>query len=132
MLEVLALGDCHCHSNAHTVVGSEGGTLGLDPLAVYPGFDRIGEEIVLDVVVLLGDHIHMALEYYGLAILISRCCGDLHYHIAGSIRKSLDTVALAPVEKEGADLLLVLGGAGLTCELVEIVPYVCGFEIFNT
>ena len=50
--------------NTDTVVGAEGGTLGLDPLAVYPGFDRIGEEIVLDVVVLLGNHIHVTLHAY--------------------------------------------------------------------
>ena len=108
MLDVLGFGHGQGEGKAEAIVGAEGGAAGFQPFAFHLRLDWVGEEVVLDVGVLLRDHVHMALEDDALAVFEARGCWYAHYDIARVVRKGFDFVVFRPLEEEGADLFLML------------------------
>ena len=122
MLDALVLGHGHRQGDAHAVVGTQRGALGLDPFAVHDGLDRVLEEVVHGIRRLLGHHVHVALEDDALAVLVARGGGHAHDDVAGLVGESLDLVLLGPVEEVLPHDLLMLRGARAAGQSVEIVP----------
>ena len=98
MLEALVLGNGHSHCDTHSVVGTEGGSLSLYPLAVNPGLDRVLEEVVFGVGGLLRNHIHMALEDYAAPVLVAWGGRYSDDYIAGLIGEGIDIALFGPVK----------------------------------
>ncbi len=89
MLQRVVRQDGQFGGYADTVVGSQSGTFGSQPFTFDYGFYRVGEEIVLHVVVLLAYHIYMRLQDYRLPVLHTRCGGFLDQYIPGFVDQSL-------------------------------------------
>ena len=49
--------------------------LGFQPFPFNYGFYRVGEEVVLHIVVLFAHHVDVRLQHYGLTVLHTRCSG---------------------------------------------------------
>ena len=78
---------------------------------------------MLDVGILLRNHIHMSLKDDTPAVFVARGGGNAHYHIAGFIGEGLHVVLFRPGEKMLAHHFLVLGRTRTTGQSVEVVPY---------
>ena len=67
------------------IVGSQGRTFGFQPFTVNFGFDRVGQEVVLHVVVLFTYHVDVRLKYDSLAVFHTRSGGFLYQHVSGFV-----------------------------------------------
>ena len=79
-----------CHRNTNTIVRTEGGSFGFEPLAIYVGLDRITHEIVLHIPVFLRYHIHVRLQDDALMVFVSGCSRNTHNDVHRFIRDALD------------------------------------------
>ena len=96
MLDVVASQDSQFDSTSDTVVGTQCGSLGCQPLAVNICLDGILVEVELYIHQFIAYHIHVALQDYRLAVLHT-LGGRLTYnHIAGFVYFCIQIVALAP------------------------------------
>ena len=68
-----------------TVIGSQRGPFGFQPFAVYFCFNRVGEEVMFNIVVFFAYHVHMRLQYDGLSVLHTRCSRFLNQYVSGFI-----------------------------------------------
>ena len=72
MLDIVRSKDGQLGGDADTVVGTEGRTVGAEPITLDDGFDGVVVEVVLGSVVFLADHVHVRLEDDRLARLHAR------------------------------------------------------------
>ena len=79
-----------CHRNTNTIVRTEGGSFGFEPLAIHVGLDRITHEIVLHIPVFLRYHIHVRLQDDALMVFVSGCSRNTHNDVHRFIRDALD------------------------------------------
>ena len=92
-------------SQAHTVVGTQGGVVGANPFAIDDGLDGVGVEVVGRAGTFLGDHIHVTLQHDALALLVARSGGPEDGHVAGLVDLILQIVLLGEVHEPCADLV---------------------------
>ena len=128
MLDVLRKQQCHFHSYTNTVVSTQCSSLGLHPLAVDIGLYGILLEIEIHILVLLANHIHMALEYHGLAVLITWCCSLSDDDVSGFVNLSLQSEAFAELAEKGYHLLFALRRAGYLIHLCKAVEHCLWFK----
>ena len=108
VLDVAAFQQCQFHSTSYTVVGTQRGTLGSQPLTVNIGLDGVGIEIELHIDELVTHHIHVALQDDGLAVFHTfggRLAND---DVAGFIDFRVQAAALAPLFQISNHLLFTL------------------------
>ena len=82
-------------SHADAIVGSQGGTLSPQPVALYLGFDRIFHEVVLHLLTLITHHVHVALQSYRQFVLHARGGRLAHQHIATLVGMCLYAMLLS-------------------------------------
>ena len=131
MYQVFGLKHSHCYGATQSVVGSEGGTLGLYPLAVDVGLYGVLLPVVLYVIVVLGHHVEVALEDDALEVLhagSSRLADD---DVAHLVADGLQTEVLTEIFHEVHGPPLFFRGAGNLCQRVEVFPYALGVEIVD-
>ena len=131
VLDFRGFQDGERHGDAQSVVGAERGALGLEPVTVHPGLDRVGLEIVDRVRVLLGDHVHVSLEDHALPVLETGRGGHPHDDVAGVVREGFHIMFLGPIQEIGADLFFVFGRTRLARDAVEIVPDNLRLQVVN-
>ena len=100
MLQTLVLHDSHDGCYTQTIVGSEGGALGLYPLTIYPWLDGIGLEIMGTLRCLLRNHIHMSLKDDTLLLLHTRRGWLAHHNVVSRILEHLNTGLFAEIKQE--------------------------------
>ncbi len=132
MLHGRILQDREAHRHADAVVGTEGGPVGRDPLAVHIGGDRVFQEIVGGIGGLLRDHVHVALQDHATAILIARRSGFAENHVAGLVLDDIHAVFLSPVQEIFDDFPFMLGGTGNLGQSIEVAPNYLGLQIFDS
>ena len=130
--DVLGLEDGHCHGAADTVVGSEGGALGLYPLTVDVCLHRVFLPVVLYVVVVLRHHVEVALEDDALAVLHAGCGGLADDDVADLVADGLQSEALAEILHEVHGPPLFFRGTRNLCQRMEVLPYAFGIQIVNS
>ena len=108
VLDLRRLGHCQCKGHSKAVVRTQSGAACLEPIAFHAGLNRVVEEVVGGVAVLLGNHVHVSLQYHALAVFVARGGRNTHDYIACLVGEGLYIVSLAPVEQVLANLLLVL------------------------
>ena len=118
-------------SYAHPVVSAQRGTVGPYPFAVYVGFDRVGQEVVLLVGILLRNHVHVGLQDYPFAVLHARCGRFAHDYIAHLVHLDFDIALLGEFNQESPHLFFMLGRTGLLGHRIEVGPNVFRFERGN-
>jgi hypothetical protein len=116
---------------ADTVVGTQRGTFGLEPLAVDFQADRVFHKIELDIFVLLTHHIHVPLQDDRGGVLVARRRGDLDDHVAGAVGSRLEVAFLGEAQQIFAQLVLVPRGAGYLPDLVKLPPKILRLDIVN-
>jgi len=116
------VGDRHRRRQPDAVVGAQGGSLGPHPVAVDLDVDPLGHEVVLDVCVLLADHVEMTLQHHRGGALVTSACRDRDHHRTGVIRADFEATIGRPAADVLADLLLVSRWAGDLADLVEVLP----------
>ncbi len=131
MRETLVFRYCHSHGYAHTIICSECGAFGFNPLSVNPCLNRVFEKIMYGISGLLRYHVHVPLKYDTASVLVSRSGRYPHDDVACLICESIDITLFSPVEDIFAYDFLVLGRAWTTCESVEVVPDYCWLKIFD-
>ena len=68
-----------------TVIRPQRCAFGFQPFSVYLGFDRVGEEIMFYIVVLLAYHVHMRLKHNCFSIFHTRSGKLLYQYVSGFI-----------------------------------------------
>ena len=106
---------------ADPVVSAKRRTASVYPAILDVGLDGVGLKIEVHILILLAHHIHMALEGDARPILIARCGALADQYVACVIHLALQTLLLGKVLQVGDHLLLLLGGARDTGDLVEVV-----------
>ena len=96
--EPAGLGDGEHRRDTDAVVGAERRARRLQVLAVDLGLDGVLVEIVVDVGILLVDHVEMALEDHGVSAFVARRGGLPDHHVAGRVDLVLQTVPLGDAE----------------------------------
>ena len=91
------------------------------------GFNRVFDEIVLLVVVLLRNHVHVGLQDDALAVFHAGRGGLADDHVAAFILKSFQTEVLRPLDEEFGDFLGMSRRTGNLGERIEVVPDALGF-----
>ena len=123
--------DAHDGGHAQTVVGSEGGVVGIHPVAHNLGLDGVLQEVVLLAGTGLGHHVHVGLQHHGVHILHAFGGGFAQNDVAHLVHAAVNLVLFCPVHKEFTHNLFVLRGTGALGESIEIAPQLFGFEVFD-
>ena len=131
VLEGVVLHDRHDGSHAQTVVSTQRGAAGLDPLAVDVGLDGVDLEVVLRLGSLLGHHVHVGLHGDALAVLHARGRGLAHHDVAGGVLEGLHAHLLGEVEQELLDFLNMSRGTGNLRQRIEVAPDARRFQFLN-
>ena len=95
-------------SYTDTVVGSEGSAFGFQPFTVNFRFDGIGEEVMLNVIVLFAHHVDVRLQHYGLKIFFSRSSGFFNQYVAGFVHLSFQVMFCSECLQVGNHFLFLL------------------------
>ena len=111
VLDLLILEDGEAGSDTSTIISTQRGTSGHEPLLALSldnaGGQRILLEVNLDVVVLLDDHIHMGLKADARLILTSGVSSLSHDEVLALINVSLAAELLGLLLEEGEHLLVL-------------------------
>ncbi len=107
---------------ADAVVGPEGRATCAYEVAFHEDVDRVLGEVELHVLVLLADHVHVALEHDGRGGLAARAGLHPDDDVAGGIHPVLASALLAPRDEPVPELVLVAGLARDARDLVEPLP----------
>ena len=84
--DVVALHDGQRRGHAHAVVGAQGGAVGLQPVAVADQPDGVGIEVVGRALVLLADHVQVALQGGRDGAFAAGAGGLADHDVAGAVR----------------------------------------------
>ena len=131
VLQRLILKDRQRDRISDTIIGTEGGVTGGDPLAIDVGIDRVLHKVVIRLGRLLRHHIHMGLEGHHRVILVPLGGGLVDKYVTCLGATGLETELLADTGDILRDLLAVVGGAGMLGEGVEVLPDQFGLQIFD-
>ena len=112
-----------------SIVGSEGGAFGLDPVVVHGHPDAFGVEIERRVVVFLVDHVHMALEDDRLAVLHAGCGWLANEHIADGVGFDLEAGLFGQAGDPLTNSLFLPGCTGNGVEVCKTSPEGAGFQL---
>ena len=92
--------DCReAKGHAHAVIGTKGGAVCGNPFAVYVCVDGVCEEVVVGIGGLLGNHVHVALDYDAAAVFHAGSGGNADDDVAAFVADGLKSVGNAPVVK---------------------------------
>ena len=110
------------------VVGTQGRTIGRHPLAIDVGLDRVGQEVKLLVVVLLGHHIQVGLNHHTHAVLHTLRGSLTHIDVVAFILLPLQPLGLREVDDVLTNRLLVTRRTGNLGHGGKMFPNQSGFE----
>ncbi len=127
----LASEDGHDGGHAHTVVGTEGGVAGVNPVADYLGLDGVFLKVVFLAGTGLGHHVHVGLQHYGMDFLHAFGGGLAEDDVANAVDAACNLVFLCPVDNESTHFFFVFRGTRLASEGVEVAPQLFGFKVFD-
>ena len=106
MLDVVSVKQCQFHSNADTVVSTEGSALGAKPFAIDVCLDRVVVKVYVALRKLLTHHVHVALENYSITIFVSRGRILTDENVASLIYYCLKSTAFTKLFKVSNNFLL--------------------------
>ena len=115
---------------ADTVVGSKGGTFRFQPFTVNFCFNGVGEEVVLNVVVLFTHHVDMRLQYDSLQVFFSRSSGFLDKYVTGFVHFGFQVMFCSECLQVGNHFFFLLRRAGHLADFFEILEYAGRLQIF--
>ena len=105
VLDGLIFKNGEASSNTSTIISTEGSSSSHQPLVIHnTRSQRISIEVNLHIIILLDDHIHMALEAHSRLVLATRIGGLSHNQITTLIHIGLATKLLSLLLKELTDL----------------------------
>ena len=108
MLYVVSIEDGQLYGAANAIVGTKGSALCRQPFAVNVCLYGVLVEVELNVNKLVAYHVHMALQYHGLPVLVARSSRLADYHVACLVYIGLKSVALAKLLEIVNHLFLTL------------------------
>ena len=123
VLNAVVSQDSQLGSYTDTVVGSEGCAFGFQPFTVNFRFDGIGEEVVLNIVILFAHHVDMRLQNDGLKIFFSRSSGLFNQYIAGFVHLGFQIMFCSECLQVGNHFLFLLRRAWHLADFFEILEY---------
>ena len=91
---------CGEEHGLETIIGTEGGAIGLHPTVFDMGFNRIVFEIMYFVGILLGNHVQVGLQDDTFAVLHARRGRLAHDDIAAVFNNGFQTMFFAPLLHE--------------------------------
>ena len=97
MLHIIASEDGQFDGTSDAVIGTEGGSLCLQPFAVNVGLDGILVKVKFHVHQFVAYHIEVALQDDRLAVFHSWCGRFAYDHVARFVDAGVELVAFAPV-----------------------------------
>jgi len=127
--EGLVLHDGQGRGQADAVVGAEGRSLGIDPIALDLGLDGVLAEVVDLVGVLFADHVEMALEDGPHGTLPSGRGGFADEDVADLVALAGEAQRSGHAEDVIAQGLFVAGTVRDGQDLGEMLPEKPGFEL---
>ena len=127
MLYIIAVQQGQLYGTAYAIVGSQRGALGPQPLAVYIGLYGVLVEVKVYIYQLVADHVHVALQYHRLAVLVSGSSRLAYQHIASGIYLSIQPMLLAKGGQILNHELLVLRGTGDLIDFSKLLEHASGF-----
>ena len=119
----------HLHGHADAVVGTEGGALGLHPVAVDVGLDGVVLEVEVQAGHLFADHVHVALHHGGLEVFIARRGRFADEHVARLVLQGLQAQLVAEVHEVGHHLFFLVRRAGYLVHLGKAVEHDLGLQL---
>ena len=131
VLQRIILEDCQRDRITDTVISTEGGVTGGDPLAVDVGVDRVLLEVVIQLRSFLRHHIHMGLQGHHRMILVSLGSGLVDENVTCLGAASLETELLTDAGDILRDRFAVVGGTGMLGEGMEVLPDQFGLQILD-
>ena len=131
MLDVRGTEDGNLHGTADTVICTQGCTLGLHPLSVDISLDGIILKVKLYIVVLLANHVHVALQYNNRLVLHTRSGRLADNDIAYLVAYCLQTKTTAYLQQVLHHLVLLLGRTGNTVYLTKCFKNRSGFQFHH-
>ena len=123
MFDAVVSQDSQLGSYTDTVVGSEGSAFGFQPFTVNFSFDGIGEEVMLNIVILFAHHVDMRLQNDGLKIFFSRSSGLFNQYITGFIHLGFEIMFCSECLQVGNHFLFLLRRAWHLADFFEILEY---------
>ena len=97
-----------CSSHTDTIIGTQCGTIGLEPVAINNETDGVGHKVVINALVALTHHIHVRLQDDGLAVFHTGCGRLADNDVASLIDLGGQAVRLAELTQPSTHLLLML------------------------
>ena len=123
MFNVVGLEDGQLDGAADTVVGTQRGAFGAQPLTIDISLDGILVEVEVHIDQLVAHHIHVALQNHRLTVLVAFGGRLADKHIACFVDFGLQLMALTPLLKVFNHLLFVLRRAGNFVNLCKLLEY---------
>ena len=127
MLDVVALQQRQFHRTADTIVGTQCGTFGSQPLTINVGLDGVVVKVNLIVHQFVTHHIHVALQDNGLTVLHTWRGRFTDNDIARLVNIGCQSVALAPLFQVGNHFLFTLRRAWNLVDLRKLFEDYCWF-----
>ena len=128
MLQLTAGQDRHDAGHADTVVGSQRGPAGFDPVPFDEHVDSLRVEIEVRIGILLPDHVEVGLQDHGWTVFPARCGRLANQHIANPIDFGRQPQPLTKLPHELGDAALILGRAGNGIQVGKGRPQVERFQ----
>ena len=128
MLNAVVCKDSQFCSYTDTVVGSQRCTFGFQPFPFNYGFYRVGEEVVLHIVVLFAHHVDVRLQHYGLTVLHTRCSGLFDEDVAGFVNQCFQLMFFTECFQISNHFLFLLRRTRHLADFIEIMKNACRFQ----
>ncbi len=125
----IAFHDGERGSHAHSVVGAESRAVGFEPVAIHHQADGVGIEVVERALVLLADHVQVALNGSRNGAGAPRARGLADDHIAGGVLHRFQAQTAGQGKHIFAGSGFLFRGAGNGRKSGKVLPDGLGFEI---
>ena len=109
MFDVGVLGHGEGEGDAQTVIGSEGGLVGVHPAVFDDDVDGIGVKVVGRTWRFFADHVHVPLQNEGGGVFISRGSWDADEDVIGVVAFDIETVFLGAFDEPCGNFFFVFG-----------------------
>ena len=130
MLDVIGSKYGKLRGDTDAVVRTEGRSFRFQPFSVDDGLNRVVQEIVLHITVLLAHHVDVRLEDDGLQVFLSRSGGFLDEDVSRLILFRFQSLLLSEIEQVGDNLLFLLRRAWHLAYFREITEHGCRFQFY--
>ena len=130
MFDVLGSQYSQLSSHTNTIVGTQCGSLCLQPFAIDVSFNRVIQEIVCRIAVLFAYHINVRLENHGLQVFLTRSCRLLHQDVTSFILFRFQALFFGKIHQISDNLLLLLRRAWHLTYFRKIMKYRCRFKFY--